>query len=195
MKKKKIFYCLLFLLTVTLSFSGCGLLAANARLFAEEPIITSQNNCINRYQLPNAAFTFLYPKNYIMETQIENATIVLYPPDRKETKDISAALTIVSHNEKLTIQDHLDKAVQKLKDNINGLEIVEQKIISEKKGLISITSTVENTKRIEKYTYTLLENHLLVICGITAPEKDYQNYQEDLELILNSPDTYESTAS
>ena len=188
--KKKLLFCIITLLSIACLFTGCGLSAANARLFADEPVITSLDDGTNRYELSSAGFAFIYPADYKLETQSVNATIVLYPPDQMEEKKASAAISVVTHDGKMKIQEHLDQAVQKLKDNVSNLEITEQKILSAQKAIITLKADYEGVNKTESYTFTLLENNRLAICGITAPTAEYTKYQKNLELILNSVEPY-----
>lgn len=188
--KKKLLFCAVTLLLITCLFSGCGLSAANARLFADEPVTTPLGDGTIRYELSSAGVSFIYPSDYKMETQSVNATIALYPPDQTEEKKVSAAISIVTHDGKMKIQEHLDKAVQKLKDNVSNLEITEQKVLSAQKAIVTINADYDGVKKTESYTFNLLENNRMAICGITAPTADYTKYQKNLELILNSVEPY-----
>lgn len=188
--KKKLLFCTAVLLTIACLFSGCGLSAANAKLFADEPVITPAGDGVNRYELASAGVAFLYPADYVTETQKANATIALYPPDRAEEKTVSAAISIVAHNGKMKIQEHLDKAAEKLNENLTNPEITEQKVLSAQKAIVTVKADYDGVAKTESYTFNLLEDNRLAICGITCPTQDYEKYQQNLELILNSVEPY-----
>lgn len=182
-----------FILLLCLLCSGCGLSAANARLFTAEPVTTDNGDGTSRYQLSSAGLQFLYPTSWKVEAQSVNATIALYPPEQAEGKTISAAITIVGYDKGMAIKDHIDTAVKKLEEGkLENLSFSEQKVLSDTSGLISYTVDYEGIPTRESYTFNLLGEEKMALCGITAPTEDYDGYRDELELILYSIEPYAS---